>query len=81
MIKLLFFARLREELKCDGESMEAVPDLQSLVAQLQARGGVWSEVFGGNQLILMSVNQEMADLDTPLTDGDEVAFFPPVTGG
>lgn len=81
MIKVLYFARLREDLNTDSESVEAVSDVHSLVKVLHARGGEWAEIFGDNQLVLMSVNQEMADIGTPLADGDEVAFFPPVTGG
>ena len=81
MIKVLYFARLREELNTDSESIDDVPDLRSLVEILRARGGEWAEIFGEDQLVMMSVNQEMADLETSLTDGDEVAFFPPVTGG
>ena len=81
MIKVLYFARLREGLNTDAEFVDAVPDLHSLVKMLRARGGEWAEIFGDDQLFLMSVNQEMADLATPLANGDEVAFFPPVTGG
>jgi molybdopterin synthase sulfur carrier subunit len=81
MITVLYFARLREELNRDSESIDLVPDMRSLVDILQARAGVWAEIFGNDQLLLMSVNQEMADLDTQLAGGDEVAFFPPVTGG
>ena len=81
MIKVLYFARLREELKTSSESLDTVPDMRSLVGILYARGGEWADIFGGDQLLLMAVNQEMVELDTALADGDEVAFFPPVTGG
>ena len=73
MIKVLYFARLREELKTGSESVAAVPDLRSLKDMLRARGGDWAEIFGDGQWVMASVNQKMADLDTPLTDGDEVA--------
>ncbi|MES9902271.1 MAG: MoaD/ThiS family protein, partial [Sedimenticola sp.] len=49
--------------------------------QLQARGGIWQETFGADQTVMMAVNQEMADATIAVADGDEVAFFPPVTGG
>jgi sulfur-carrier protein len=84
MIRVLYFARLREQLGRDGETLEgaaAPPDLAALMAQFQARGGVWAEAFGGGQGLMMAVNQEMADPATAIGDGDEVAFFPPVTGG
>jgi len=81
MIKVLYFARLREELNAASESIDSVADMRSLVSLLHSRGGAWTDIFGGDQLVMMSVNQQMADLDTALADGDEVAFFPPVTGG
>ena len=81
MIKVLYFARLREELNAASESIDSVADMRSLVSLLYSRGGAWTDIFGGDQLVMMSVNQQMADLDTALADGDEVAFFPPVTGG
>ena len=81
MISVLYFARLREELETDGESLEACADVRSLMAHLASRGGRWSEFFASGQLVLVSVNQEMADPDTSIADGDEIAFFPPVTGG
>ncbi len=81
MINIFYFARLREQLDSASETLESATDVGSIVAQLKARGGVWEEVFGGGERVLISVNQEMADRDTLLADGDEVAFFPPVTGG
>ncbi len=82
MIQVLYFARLREQLGMAAEELEG--DLSTpgaIIALLSMRGSVWKEVFGGGQQVLMAVNQEMADVDTPVRDGDEVAFFPPVTGG
>lgn len=80
MIKVLYFARLRDQLGSAGEEMaEAPATLGELVEALVARGGDWAEAFSGT--VLMAVNQEMAGRDTPIADGDEVGFFPPVTGG
>jgi len=84
MIRVLYFARLREQLGRDAETLEASPALANVaavMAHLQARGGPWAETFGGGQRVMMAVNQEMADRATVLRDGDELAFFPPVTGG
>ena len=83
MIKVLYFARLREQLGGAGENLEAagLVDVASLAARLSGRGGVWDEVLGEGQTVLVAVNQELASRETALTDGDEVAFFPPVTGG
>lgn len=87
-IRLLFFARLRERLGSEGETLalpagiETVGQLRSLLA---ARGGVWADAFtppaSGRDTLRAAVAQEMAHADTPLRDGAEVAFFPPVTGG
>jgi len=84
MIKLLYFAHLREQLGSAGEELSPGPALATvadLAALLRQRGGVWSDVLGADANIMAAVNQEMARLDAPVKDGDEVAFFPPVTGG
>ncbi|MGZ5258170.1 MAG: MoaD/ThiS family protein [Burkholderiales bacterium] len=46
-----------------------------------SRGGEWAQALSETKPIRAAVNQEMASADTPVNDGDEVAFFPPVTGG
>ena len=56
-------------------------DVAGLIAHLRARGGAWSEALAPGALVRVAVNQEMADAATHVNDGDEVAFFPPVTGG
>lgn len=84
MIKVLYFARLREQLGTGEEQLEKADDLATVGAvmeRLKARGGPWAEVFGGDQPLLMAVNQEMASTGSALQAGDELAFFPPVTGG
>lgn len=81
MIKILYFAHLREQLETGSEELSVEPDVGSLVARLRSRGGRWEELFGGGQMVMIAVNQEMANAATPLAEGDEVAFFPPVTGG
>jgi molybdopterin synthase sulfur carrier subunit len=84
MVKVLYFARLREALGTAGEEMAlpaSVSTLEGLRAVLSARGGAWSEELAANRRIRAAVNQVMADGQTAIADGDEVAFFPPVTGG
>ncbi len=84
MIKVLFFGRVREVLGCDKLSLpwgDESADLKTLQATLCSRHGEkWSEVLGQDNIIC-AVNQEVAGPDQVLADGDEVAFFPPVTGG
>ncbi|MBV1882285.1 MAG: molybdopterin converting factor subunit 1 [Pseudomonadales bacterium] len=83
MIKVLYFARIREALGQDEEKIpfDSFVNVRELKAQLMARGGVWETTLGDKKGVLVAVNQEMASLDYTLDDGDEVAFFPPVTGG
>ena len=84
MITVLYFARLREALGTGSEQI-ALPaagvDLATLRQTLVGRGGAWAQAFGQSTSIRAAVNQEMASPDTRVKDGDEVAFFPPVTGG
>lgn len=84
MIQIRYFASLRERLGTGAEALDA-PAAQTSVAEiadsLRRRGQPWSEVLGADQNILVAVNQEMASLESPVKDQDEVAFFPPVTGG
>ena len=84
MLTLVYFARFREALGVDQEQV-ALPDGVSTVAQLidnlvAGRDAQWQAVLRAPNL-LIAVNQEMVDADHPVQDGDEVAFFPPVTGG
>jgi molybdopterin synthase sulfur carrier subunit len=84
MITLLYFARLRETLGTASEQVAlpaSVSTLKGLREVLMARGGAWSEELAANRRMRAAVNQTMADEETSISDGDEVAFFPPVTGG
>jgi molybdopterin converting factor subunit 1 len=84
VIRVLFFARLREELDCDFLEMaygEHTADLDTLQECLsRERGDLWRDALGQDNII-RAVNQEVALDNLALADGDEVAFFPPVTGG
>jgi molybdopterin synthase sulfur carrier subunit len=83
-LTLLYFARLREALGRDRESIE-VPAHVTNVVQLRewlvARGEPFATAFGEIKRIRAAVDQTMVGDDAPLADGAEVAFFPPVTGG
>jgi sulfur-carrier protein len=84
VVTLLFFASLRESLGCSREQL-ALPTgaatVSSLVEALRARGSRWTEAFAPGRTWRVAVNQQMANLATPVKPGDEIAFFPPVTGG
>lgn len=82
MIKVLYFARLRESLGVAEEAIEATSmTVAELMALLAARGEQWSQEFDGCGTIRAAVNQTLVANDFAIKDGDEVAFFPPVTGG
>lgn len=84
MIQVRYFASFRERLGSAGEELAAkrISQVADLLEALRARGGVWQELFAADQpVVMVAVNQEMADPSTPVQDGDEVALFPPVTGG
>jgi len=84
MVTLLYFASLRERLGCSREQVALPPrasTVAGLVEQLRARDERWSDALAPGKTWRVAVNQRMADPATPLKPGDEVAFFPPVTGG
>ncbi|QDD91254.1 MoaD/ThiS family protein [Pseudomonas oryzihabitans] len=83
MIRVQFFARYREVLGRAEEALPWAPDLATvgdLREHLVQRGGLWSEILGERGL-MCARNEELCGLAEPLRDGDEVAFFPTVTGG
>lgn len=84
MMTVLYFASLRERLGVDRETVELPPGAQtvgSLVTVLRSRGGAWESCLGPGTVWRVAVNQTMAGAETPVQAADEVAFFPPVTGG
>lgn len=81
MISVLFFAQTRELVDCDGLSLEYEFDsVEALRAHLAAQSDKWALALESGKL-LAAVNQSIVPMDSELKDGDEVAFFPPVTGG
>ena len=84
MIDVLYFASLRDRLNRNREQLELPPgvqDVAGLMEHLAQRGDAWKEVFDSEVKVLSAVNQEMSRADAPVADGDEIGFFPPVTGG
>jgi molybdopterin synthase sulfur carrier subunit len=83
-IKLFYFARLKETLKYSTEDLDLPDDaltVLKLKAYLAKRGDVWGQMLMGKLKIRAAINHELVDDNAPIADGDEVAFFPPVTGG
>lgn len=84
MLNVLYFARLRETLGRDTEKIEVpagVSTVAALTEWLRARGEAWDRELDPGRNWRVAVNQDMARPETPVKDGDEVAYFPPVTGG
>ncbi len=82
-LSIYYFAGLRETLGRGSEEIPPPPDvatLGALRAFLAARGEAW-QALASMKNLKAAVNQVMAKDETPISDGDEVAFFPPVTGG
>ena len=82
MLRVLYFAQLRDMVNCGEETIlwqDEFTDLQALKTFLSGRNDIWHKAFATNPLA--AINQEMAQPFDKLKDGDEVAFFPPVTGG
>jgi len=82
VIKVLLFAQLRELLNCGKIEVPVSRSITvaELKTQLAAQGDRWHLLFS-EQPVLVAVNQVLSDDHHYLTAGDEVAFFPPVTGG
>ena len=81
---ILYFAWLRERTKTAEETVplpDGVTDVAGLIDWLKTRGPNYQEAFKEMRAVRAAVNQEHVPLSTPIRDGDEVAFFPPVTGG
>lgn len=83
-IKIFYFARLKETLKFSTEDLE-LPDetltLLKLKALLAQRGETWQQMLMGKLKVRGAINHALVDDHAIIHDGDEVAFFPPVTGG
>ena len=81
-VTVRYFAAIREALGTGSERVATqAATLSALRDELIARGGAHAEALARGRAVRVSVNQTMADESIALTDGSEVAFFPPVTGG
>jgi len=83
-VRLLYFAWLRARIGHAEEDLALPPevrDVESLLRWLQARGGRYTEALRDLSVVRVAVNQDYVGRDHPIRAGDEVALFPPVTGG
>ena len=83
-MKLLYFAWVRQKIGRSEEIVERSADIATigdLIKMLHARGGGYAEAFESPERLRAALNQEHVTFDAPLGDDDEIAFFPPVTGG
>ena len=83
-MKLLYFAWLRTRIGRAEEDLALPPEVHDVIGLLhwlQGRGGRYAEALRDLSVVRVAVNQDYVGLGHPLRDGDEVALFPPVTGG
>ena len=83
-MKILYFAWVREAVGKSEEDIplpEGVDSVQDLVTWLKQQDATYKTVFADDAMVRVAVNQEYVDLAHAISNGDEVAFFPPVTGG
>jgi molybdopterin synthase sulfur carrier subunit len=83
-VKLVYFAWVRQKAGTNEENFELPPGVKTardLAALLRSRGGGYEEAFADLKRLRVAINQEHASWDASIGPDDEVAFFPPVTGG
>jgi sulfur-carrier protein len=83
-LQIRYFAWMRTRVGTGAEAVEApdtVRDVAGLMDWLEARGPGHAKAFARREAVRIAVNQDYVDPDHPVAEGDEVAFFPPVTGG
>ena len=83
-MKILYFAWLKSKTGMSEETLEppeSVRDVRALIGWLRQRSQGHEQALGNAAILRVAVNQEFASLDQAIRPGDEIAFFPPVTGG
>jgi molybdopterin synthase sulfur carrier subunit len=83
-VTILYFAWLRDRTGQSEETLDlpaGVTTIAALIHHLRGRGGGYEAAFSLGRVIRAAVNQDFAAPDTAIAPGDEIAFFPPVTGG
>jgi len=81
-VNLKYFASIREAIGQGSESVDTqTTTLKALRDELIARGGAYAEALAHGRAVRMALDQDLCDASAALSEGCEVAFFPPVTGG
>ncbi len=83
-VKLFYFAKVREAIGIDREELDLgsnIKTVSDLIDVLKGRGSHWQDMFSMSTTFRMAVNQEMVEATHKISANDEVAFFPPITGG
>ena len=83
-IKVLYFARIKEAVNYSTDDIDLPVDVSTVMAlknYLALRGDIWANLFNGKQVVRAAINHTLVDDLSTINAGDEVAFFPPVTGG
>ena len=83
-VKLFYFAKVREAIGIDREELDLgsnIKTVSDLIEVLKGRGSHWQDMFSMSTTFRMAVNQEMVEATHKISVNDEVAFFPPITGG
>ncbi len=84
MTRILYFAWVREKIGVAEDEMaipESVADVAGLIEHLAARGAGYAAAFANRKSVRCAVDQEFVSVDAPVAGAQEIAFFPPVTGG
>ena len=83
-MKLLYFAWVRDKIGIDSEIIDLPPEIKTaaeFIEWFKSRGEKYEQVIGASDTVKMAINHEYASPDDTITNQDEIALFPPVTGG
>ncbi len=83
-MKILYFSWIKDKVGKSEEYIDLdteINNVNRLITFLKQRNSIYDEVFKDTSSIRVSINMETAKLDDKIKQGDEIAFFPPMTGG
>ncbi len=83
-MKILYFSWIKDKLGKSEENIilqEQIKTVEQLVIFLQNKNDIYKDIFKDNKIIKVSINMEVSNFKDSISDQDEIAFFPPMTGG